>query len=109
MNRPTEPIATLSLAPPALSAERLLSLDAYRGLTMVLLSVEGFELHRTAQSFPDSPVWRVLGYQFEHSDWTGCTLWDLILPSFMFMVGASTKVRLAARDRSMRPNLLLME
>ena len=84
MNKAVGPITARSDAPPALATERLLSLDAYRGLIMVLLSVEGFELHRTARNFPESRVWQTLGRQFEHTQWIGCTFWDLILPSFMF-------------------------
>jgi predicted acyltransferase len=42
-----------------------------------------------AKQFPDSPIWKFLGYQFEHAAWVGCTLWDLIQPAFMFMVGVA--------------------
>ena len=75
---------------PAASA-RLLSLDAYRGLIMVSLAFNGFGLAATARNHlkadPDSGLWRAIYYQFEHVDWTGGGYWDLIQPSFMFMVG----------------------
>ncbi len=77
---------------PAASA-RLLSLDAYRGLIMVSLAFNGFGLAATARNHlktdPDSGLWRAIYYQFEHVDWTGGGYWDLIQPSFMFMVGVS--------------------
>src|SRR5882724_1280822 len=79
--------------PPA----RLVSLDAYRGLTMLAMASGGLGLHRVAQSFPDSRVWQIIGYQFEHVPWVGCALWDLIQPSFMFMVGVSMAYSCASR------------
>ncbi len=74
---------------PAPLPDRLVSLDAYRGLTMLAMASGGLALHRVAQKFPDSRFWQIVGYQFEHVPWVGCALWDLIQPSFMFMVGVS--------------------
>lgn len=78
-------------APPATG--RLLSLDVYRGLIMVALAFSGFGLAGTARNHlkadPDSSFWGAVYHQFEHVDWVGCTFWDLIQPSFMFMVGIS--------------------
>ena len=78
---------------------RLVSLDAYRGLAMILMASEGLYLARIARSpeFQNSRVWQFLAYQTEHVDWVGCSLWDLIQPSFMFMVGVSLPFSLAAR------------
>lgn len=73
--------------------QRLLSLDAYRGLIMVTLAFNGFGLARTARNHleenPDSALWAAVKYQFSHVEWVGCAYWDLIQPSFMFMVGVS--------------------
>jgi len=73
--------------------ERLLSLDAYRGLIMVTLAFGGFGLAETAQRHltltPGSSFWETVRYQFNHTQWVGCSYWDLIQPSFMFMVGVS--------------------
>lgn len=68
-------------------AERLVSLDAFRGTIMLLMASSGFGIPQVAKSFPDSPVWKFFGYQCEHAEWAGCSLWDLIQPAFMFMVG----------------------
>ena len=77
-------------APPA---ARLQSLDAYRGLIMVSLAFGGFGLAATARNHlkvdPDAGLWRAVAHQFEHVDWRGGSYWDLIQPSFMFMVGVS--------------------
>ena len=83
--------------------QRLLSLDAYRGLIMVSLAFEGFGLRQTAENHlaadPDSSVWQAIYYQFSHVPWTGCGYWDLIQPSFMFMVGVSMAYSYAKRSK----------
>lgn len=86
---------------PLLSAtpERLVSLDAYRGFVMLAMVSGGLGLARLAQAegFKENPFWRGLGYQFDHVAWTGCAFWDLIQPSFMFMVGVALAYSAAAR------------
>ena len=81
---------------------RLLSLDAYRGLIMVSLAFKGFGLRETAENHlatnPDSSFWQTVHYQFSHVPWTGCGYWDLIQPSFMFMVGVSMAWSYAKRS-----------
>ncbi|HZN57676.1 MAG TPA: DUF5009 domain-containing protein [Planctomycetota bacterium] len=76
---------------------RLLSLDAYRGFAMLLMASDGLEIPRVAQAFPDSRLWQFLAYQTEHVDWVGCSVWDLIQPSFTFMVGVAMPFSLASR------------
>lgn len=82
--------------------ERLLSLDAYRGLIMISLAFVGFGLADTANNYleenPDSTFWQGVQYQFSHAQWVGCSYWDLIQPSFMFMVGASMAYSYAKRQ-----------
>ncbi len=82
---------------------RLASLDAYRGFVMICLAANGFGIAATAANLPDSAFWQALGHQFEHIAWIGCAFWDLIQPSFMFMVGValpfSLEKRRAAGDR----------
>ena len=83
--------------------QRLLSLDVYRGLIMVTLAFKGFGLRDTAANHliadPDSSLWQAIHYQFSHVPWTGCAYWDLIQPSFMFMVGVSLAYSYAKRGR----------
>lgn len=81
---------------------RLLSLDAYRGLVMLLLAFTAAHWNwmvPIVQSAPDSH-WTVeiLG-QFEHVEWQGLALWDMIQPSFMFMVGMSMAYSYVSRRR----------
>lgn len=87
---------------PSLLPERVISLDAYRGLIMVTLAFQGFGLRKTAGNHlaeqPDSTFWRMIEYQFTHVEWVGCAYWDLIQPSFMFMVGVSVAYSYAKRN-----------
>jgi predicted acyltransferase len=60
---------------------------------MITLAFGGFGLGRTAalqlQGNLDSEFWKVVQHQCAHAGWIGCRYWDLIQPSFMFMVGVS--------------------
>lgn len=67
------------------AASRLTSLDAYRGFIMLLLVSEGFGV----TALKNHSGWAWLAAQFDHSEWTGCTFWDLIQPAFTFMVGVA--------------------
>ncbi len=91
----------MSTAPKAEEA-RLLSLDAYRGLIMIALAFNGFGLARTADAMlkkdGDSSFWSQIHYQFSHVDWQGCAFWDMIQPSFMFMVGVSMAYSYVKRE-----------
>lgn len=78
--------------------QRLVSLDAYRGFVMLLMASEGLNIGRVADQNPGSHFWQFLKYQTEHVDWRGCSLWDLIQPSFMFMVGVALPFSLASRQ-----------
>ncbi|MFN0195134.1 MAG: acyltransferase family protein [Planctomycetaceae bacterium] len=85
------------------ASKRLLSLDAYRGLIMISLGFNGFGLAVTAtkqlELNPESSFWETVRYQFSHVEWGGCAYWDLIQPSFMFMVGVSLAYSYAAREQ----------
>lgn len=82
---------------------RLLSLDAYRGFIMLVMASEGFGFSQVAKKFPDNKVWQSLGYHFSHVEWLGCAFWDLIQPSFMFMVGVAMAYSYAARSAKGQP------
>ncbi len=79
-------------------SERLVSLDAYRGFIMLGMASDGLMLGHVARSFPDNPLWQAVGYQFSHVAWVGCAVWDLIQPSFMFMVGVAMAYSYTSRQ-----------
>ena len=72
--------------------ERLLSLDAYRGFVMLAMASGGLALVHVAdpnlESHP-SWLWDLLVFHTQHVVWRGGSAWDLIQPSFMFIVGAA--------------------
>lgn len=80
-------------APPA----RLESVDAYRGLVMLLMMAEILKFSTVAKAVPGNEVWAFLGGQQSHVEWAGCSLHDLIQPSFSFLVGVSLPYSLTAR------------
>ncbi|GAA4467403.1 DUF5009 domain-containing protein [Nibrella saemangeumensis] len=78
-------------------AGRLMSMDAYRGFVMFLMMAEVLEFGRVAKLLPDSSFWRFLAYHQDHVDWFGCSLHDLIQPSFSFLVGVALPYSMASR------------
>lgn len=84
--------------PPApTSNPRLVSLDAYRGFIMLLMVSGGLGLMSLSKKFPDLPWLQFLGFHSDHVPWIGCAFWDLIQPSFMFMVGVALPFSYASR------------
>ena len=67
---------------------RLQSLDALRGLDMFLLVGLGGIL-RALPQVSDNAVFNFLAQQCRHPEWHGFTLWDLIFPLFIFIVGVA--------------------
>ncbi len=77
---------------------RYLSLDAFRGVTMFLLAGEAALMYESlAQAFPDGHWLHGLVEQFHHHPWAGLRFWDLIQPSFMFIVGVAMPFSLHSR------------
>src|SRR6266550_4828797 len=76
---------------------RLSSLDAYRGFVMFLMMAEILHISQVARAFPESEVWKQLAFNTSHVEWTGCSLHDLIQPSFTFLVGAALPFSIASR------------
>ena len=76
---------------------RLSSLDAYRGFVMFLMMAEVLHVASVANHFPESAIRQELKFNTTHVEWTGCSLHDLIQPSFTFLVGAALPFSLASR------------
>ena len=84
-------------------AARVTSLDAYRGLIMILLAGGAFGLREVARQQGDDPAWQDVLFHVTHPgwlsqfSWIGVSAWDLIQPAFMFMVGVALPFSVARR------------
>ncbi|MEZ5430249.1 MAG: hypothetical protein R3F31_03535 [Verrucomicrobiales bacterium] len=73
----------MPLPPDKQSLPRLVSIDAYRGFVMLLLLGEALRLREVARALPESRLWQWLAHHQTHATWSGCSLHDLIQPSFL--------------------------
>ena len=77
-------------------------MDAYRGLVMCLMMAEVLRLAEVASRLPggtfSSFFWSLLAFHQTHAPWAGCSLHDLIQPSFSFLVGVALPFSIAARQ-----------
>jgi len=73
-----------SIAKP--TAQRVLSVDALRGLTIALMILVN-----------DPGDWDHVYTQLDHAPWNGFTLTDFVFPNFLFLVGASIIFSLEGR------------
>jgi predicted acyltransferase len=80
-------------------AERLLSLDTFRGFTMFWI-VGGGMLADGLYTLSHNAVMAAVIHQLNHSPWFGLRFYDCIWPSFMLMVGVSIPLSIAARSRT---------
>ncbi len=76
---------------------RLSSLDAYRGFVMFLMMAEVLRVKSVASHFPNNKIWELLAFNTSHVEWSGCSLHDLIQPSFSFLVGAALPFSITSR------------
>jgi len=76
---------------------RLTSLDVYRGFVMFLMAAEVLRLGQVARALPESSFWKFLAHHQTHVEWVGCSLHDLIQPSFSFIVGVALPYSIASR------------
>lgn len=82
----SQAVNLLSTKEPSVRSPRLLSLDVLRGLTVALMIL--------VNNAGDGAVSYA---QLRHSVWNGCTLTDIVFPSFLFIVGASIPLAFSTR------------
>lgn len=72
---------------------------------MFSLFASGFGFAKVAGSYPDNAVMQWLKFNTTHPEWSsqfkvvGFSLWDMIQPAFMFMVGVSMPYSYGKRER----------
>ncbi len=76
---------------------RVQSVDAYRGFVMFLMMAEVLRFGKVSEALPGSAFWAFLDYHQSHVEWVGCSLHDLIQPSFSFLVGVALPYSIASR------------
>jgi heparan-alpha-glucosaminide N-acetyltransferase len=76
---------------------RNVAVDVYRGFVMFLMMAEVLQLAEVAAAHPGNWFWAILGYNQTHVEWAGCSLHDLIQPSFSFLVGVALPYSIASR------------
>ena len=84
-------------APSPPKPPRLVSLDAFRGFVMLLMMAEVIRLAAVAQALPENAFWTFLAHHQTHVEWIGCSLHDLIQPSFSFIVGVALPFSISTR------------
>jgi predicted acyltransferase len=82
-------------APDLSSSKRLISLDAFRGITMALMVL----VNDAGGDRSYAPL--------EHSKWNGWTLTDTVFPSFLWIVGVAITLSLGKRLASGTPKRVL--
>ncbi len=79
------------------TATRIVAIDALRGFDMFWIA-GGRELLLAFVTIFKNPPPDWLAHQFEHTKWIGFTAWDLIMPLFLFVVGAAMPFSFARRQ-----------
>ena len=90
-------VASAPLVNPTVATRRIASVDVYRGFVMLLMMAEVLSLSRVARALPESGFWQFLSFHQSHVPWVGCSLHDLIQPSFSFLVGVALPFSIGSR------------
>lgn len=78
-------------------SQRVSSLDAFRGLVMLLMMAEVLEFSHVAKALPQSTFWEFMHHHQSHVPWVGASLHDLIQPAFSFLVGVALPYSIGSR------------
>ena len=81
------------------TAVRNLAVDAYRGLVMLLMMGEVLQFTKVYAYFNHSLFWKILSFNQSHTEWSGCSVHDMIQPSFSFLVGVALPYSIRSRQR----------
>ena len=77
--------------------QRLTSLDVFRGMTIMLMTIVN-----------NPGDWGSIYAPLEHAEWHGCTPTDLVFPFFLFIVGISTVLSMPVKkfDKSVLEKII---
>src|SRR5688572_24168919 len=64
---------------------------------MFLMMAEVLRVCRVSKALPGNKLWEFFCYHQTHVEWIGCSLHDLIQPSFSFLVGVAMPYSIASR------------
>jgi len=70
---------------------------------MLLMMGEVLHFNQVSDRLPDNCLWAWLAHQQTHVRWAGCSLHDMIQPSFSFLVGVALPFSLARRSAEGQP------
>ncbi|MCD4709436.1 MAG: DUF5009 domain-containing protein [Bacteroidales bacterium] len=68
-------------------SDRIMSVDALRGFDMLMIII-ATRFFRGLNRGADIPLTQFLAEQFSHREWSGFHFYDIIMPLFLFVVGA---------------------
>jgi len=78
---------------------RVISVDALRGVIMVLLMLESTRFYdHVLEYLPSEGAANLFFTQFTHHPWNGLRFWDLIQPGFMFIAGTAMAFSLSRQE-----------
>ena len=80
--------------------QRVAAVDIFRGLVLLLLLPDptgAFSLHKVESLNRGDSAWAPLVAQFQHQPWAGLSVWDLVMPAFVFLIGISIPLSYASR------------
>jgi predicted acyltransferase len=90
------PVHSPSTGETPVAQGRVLSIDALRGFDMFWI-IGGAEVVKVIAGLFANPLPKVMVTQMEHVKWEGFATWDLIMPLFLFIVGAAMPFSLGKR------------
>jgi predicted acyltransferase len=77
---------------------RIASIDALRGFDMLFIIFLDHFFNALNVGF-GTPFTKALAQQFDHPEWFGSTIYDIVMPLFLFIVGAAIPFALSARQQ----------
>jgi predicted acyltransferase len=83
----------------SLFQDRIASIDQFRGI-LVVISASAWLISPAIHEWPHNVALRFLSQQLSPSIWHGVTLYDLIVPAFLFVVGLSAARSIDRRRHS---------